>query len=79
MRYKSCEFEMTDSTEPYFLTIANRTFYSTPNTITVEIECSSDIYNAIGIDRFEELTGKGVIELPFTCQGPILGFNMAIF
>ena len=69
LRYKSCEFEMTDSMEPYFLTIANRTFYSTPNTITVEIECSSDIYNAIGIDPFEELTGKGVLELPFTCQG----------
>ena len=70
LREKSCKYTLTEKKSPYFLTIGNRTFFSTPKkTIIVEVECSHEMYNAIGGDKFEELVNKGVLELPWTCEG----------
>ena len=66
---KTCKFKPTKIKGPHFTIIGNRTFFQAgPKPIKVRIDCTAQHMNKPGDDKFEILTKRGYLDIPFSCK-----------
>ena len=62
-----CEFTASSDLAPTFYVLENRTFYSTGEPITIEIQCINPAMQLPGSDTSMRIINKGEFQIPPTC------------